>query len=98
MLLGGELSSNPYNSEAKTLLDEIKAYPDMPDTAATPRNVPPYLGLQLRKADLALEFFTMISTFGTPLDVTLQEIRIETFFPANEATEAWLKSGSGSHQ
>ena len=37
------------------------------------------------------ESFSMISTFGTPLDVTQQEIRIETFLPANEKTEQFLR-------
>jgi hypothetical protein len=31
--------------------------------------------------------FSTVTTLGTPLDVTLQEIRIECFFPANEDTE-----------
>jgi hypothetical protein len=30
--------------------------------------------------------FSTITTFGTPQDVTLQELRIECFFPADEAT------------
>jgi len=33
-----------------------------------------------------MDFFSTVTTLGTPLDVTLQEIRIECFFPASEAT------------
>ena len=32
------------------------------------------------------DFFSTVTTLGTPLDVTLQEIRIECFFPADEQT------------
>jgi len=38
--------------------------------------------VRLRRGDLVLEMFTTITTVGTPLDITLQELRIETLFPA----------------
>jgi hypothetical protein len=37
--------------------------------------------------DLELRLFSTIMTVGTPPEVTLQELRIETFFPADEASE-----------
>jgi hypothetical protein len=37
--------------------------------------------------DFELRLFTTIMTLGTPQDVTLQELRIETFFPADEGSE-----------
>ena len=46
--------------------------------------------LTLRRDDLVLELFTTITTVGTPLDITLQELRIETLFPANPASKAAL--------
>jgi hypothetical protein len=46
----------------------------------------------LKKGDIELQFFSMVSTFGTPLDVTLQEIRIETFFPADDKTESFVRA------
>jgi|TARA_B100000959_G_scaffold275450_1_gene328853 hypothetical protein len=52
----------------------------------------PILPLILKKDDLELQFFSMISTFRTPLDVTLQEIRIETFFPANNDTDVYVRN------
>ena len=39
-----------------------------------------------------LSFFTMMSTLGTPLDITLAELAIEMFFPADAATEESLRS------
>jgi hypothetical protein len=38
-----------------------------------------------------LRLFSTIMTLGTPQDVTLQELRIETFFPADTESEAALK-------
>jgi hypothetical protein len=36
---------------------------------------------------LTLRYFTTLTTLGTPHDITPQELRIESFFPADEATE-----------
>ena len=49
--------------------------------------MPPLVSMQLRKDDLSLTFFSMITTLGTPRDVTLQQLKIECFFPADAATE-----------
>jgi MmyB-like transcription regulator ligand binding domain len=38
------------------------------------------------KHDLRLNFFSTVTTLGTPQDITLQELRIECFFPADEQT------------
>ena len=32
----------------------------------------------------------MIATVGTPLDVALQNLRLELFFPADESTARWF--------
>ncbi|MCB1693309.1 MAG: helix-turn-helix transcriptional regulator [Pseudomonadales bacterium] len=85
-----ELAMNPYDFEARALLDEIRGYPDMPDANPVAGGGRSWLGLEIELGERRLEFFSMISTFGTPLDVTLQEIRIETFFPADTPTEKWL--------
>ena len=39
-----------------------------------------------------LSLFTTITTFGTPLDVTTAELAVESFFPADDLTEAWFRS------
>jgi transcriptional regulator with XRE-family HTH domain len=37
-----------------------------------------------------LDFFSVVSTIGTPVDVTAQELRVEAFFPSDDATRtAW---------
>jgi hypothetical protein len=70
------------------LLEEVLAYPGVPRRWRSPDLLAPfprpYLAVQFRKGGLARDFFSTVTTLGTPLDVTLQEIRIECFFPADE--------------
>ena len=47
--------------------------------------------LKLRVGDAVLSFISTITVFGTPLDVTLSELAIESFFPADEATRMALE-------
>jgi transcriptional regulator with XRE-family HTH domain len=60
----------------------------------------PVLAMHFRKGSTTLNLFTTIATLGTPRDVTLEELRIEAFFPADEATAAtmrdWAANGSPS--
>ncbi len=48
------------------------------------------LPLRLRTATGILSFITTITVFGTPVDVTLQELAVESFFPADDATREAL--------
>jgi transcriptional regulator with XRE-family HTH domain len=75
----------------RRLLEEILAYPGVPARWRTPdprAQSSPLMPLALRKGDVSARFFTTIATVGTPQDITLQELRVECFFPADEATEA----------
>lgn len=47
----------------------------------------PFLNLTLKKGSMKANFFTTITTLGTPLDLTTQELRIEQLFPADEETK-----------
>jgi hypothetical protein len=51
----------------------------------------PVLAMHFRKQETSLRLFTTIATLGTPRDVTLQELRVECFFPVDEETAAILK-------
>jgi hypothetical protein len=48
--------------------------------------------LRIRYQDRELAFFSMVATFGTPLDITVAELAIESFLPANEETRLFLHS------
>jgi hypothetical protein len=49
---------------------------------------PPLLTMRLEKDDLRLAFFSTLTTLATPRDVTLEQLRIECFYPADGETEA----------
>ncbi len=71
------------------LLEEVRAYPGVPSRWEQPvvgTPIQPLVSVQFRKGKLALDYFSTVTTLGTPCDVTLQEIRIECFFPADDAT------------
>jgi transcriptional regulator with XRE-family HTH domain len=51
----------------------------------------PVLAMHFRKGGTSLRLFTTIATLGTPQDVTLQELRIESFFPMDEETGRLLR-------
>lgn len=77
------------------MLDELRGYagPSRPPrTPVGPGAVDLLLPIHIKKDDLELRLFSTVMTLGTPQDVTLQELRIETFFPADEASERmWRK-------
>jgi transcriptional regulator with XRE-family HTH domain len=74
------------------LYDELRAYPcDQPEPEIElpgPGDV--VVPLRVRHADTELAFFSTVATFGTPLDVTVSELMIESFYPADDATASAL--------
>jgi transcriptional regulator with XRE-family HTH domain len=61
------------------------------NAAPTELAVTPVLAMHFRKGNTSLRLFTTIATLGTPQDITLQELRIECFFPMDEATAGTLR-------
>jgi MmyB-like transcription regulator ligand binding domain len=57
----------------------------------------PVLPMHFRKGNTKLRLFTTIATLGTPQDVTVQELRIESFFPMDDETREvfrkWARPG-----
>ena len=46
----------------------------------------------LFRSGLEARLFTTVTTLGTPTDITLQELRIESYFPADDASEALVRA------
>ena len=71
------------------LIDELLAYPDVVESNTTPADEPslPVIPLSFIKNGRALNYFSMVSTVGTPLTIAAQELRVECLFPMDEATE-----------
>ena len=84
-----EAANNPADETLKRFLDELLSYPGVPsrwrmlDVDGVP---PPFLTLNYKFKNTTLRLFSTLTTLGTPLDVALQELRIESLFPADEAT------------
>jgi len=65
-----------------------------PRCAAPGAGNTPALAVHLRRGEVSLRLFTTLTTVGTPIDVTAQELRIESYFPADDATERWLRDAA----
>ncbi|MEY2453187.1 MAG: hypothetical protein QOD92_2761 [Acidimicrobiaceae bacterium] len=77
------------------LFDELRGYPGVADDEAHAESedagalaVP----LRLRAGDRELVFLSTVTTFGTAVDITLAELSIEAFLPADDATAAALRA------
>lgn len=81
------------DSAGVALLEEIRSYASLsavPDTPSRPGDL--LLPIHVRRGDLDLRLFSTIMTLCRPLDITLQELRIETWFPADQSSErCWLQ-------
>jgi hypothetical protein len=80
------------------LLEELRQYP-APAGADTENPArPSAVAIPLRLASDAevLSFISTTTVFGTPVDVTLSELALESFFPADERTAAILRARAAS--
>lgn len=74
------------------LLDELAAYPAPADSPHDPAMEPAIVvPLQLQTPFGALSFIGTTTVFGQPMDVTVSELALETFFPADDATAQALR-------
>ena len=77
----------------QALTDELQGYavPAGEPAAPLPNDAQVYVPLQLRTAAGVLNFISTVTVFGTPTDITLSELALETFFPADEDTARALR-------
>jgi len=73
------------------LLAEIQRYPDLPEPAALP-GTDVLVPIHLARGELSLRFALLLTTLGSAVDVTAQELTVETYFPLDEATAEWLST------
>jgi hypothetical protein len=83
------------------LAREVLAYPNVIEhlARATDSEVadepPLLLPCRLSVGGVELSLFTMLTTFGTPRDITIDEIAVELFYPADDATATALRVAAG---
>ncbi|MFC3651074.1 helix-turn-helix domain-containing protein [Dyella humi] len=87
-----EAVGHTLDERTRELITSLLAYPDVDPTLRTigvlgPEPALPMVPLSFQKDGQVLRYFSMITTVGTPQTITTQELRIESMFPADEATE-----------
>lgn len=85
------------DTELRHLQDEIESYPGVSAVVAKTTDEPVVdllIPVHVRLGGVDLRFLSVVTTVGAPQDITLQELSIETFFPADEQTEAFVRQVS----
>ena len=92
-----ELRHLKGDQAALALLEELEQYvePALRRKPGAPASTAELLlPVHIRKEQLDVRIFSTIMTLGTPRDVTLQELRIETFFPADRDSERQIRGAA----
>jgi hypothetical protein len=89
-------------AETAALLRRLRGYQGVHEAVNGPPSEPataPVVPMHFRKGKTDLRLFTTIATLGIPQDITLQELRVECFFPMDEETagimRGWLAESCG---
>lgn len=83
------------DADTTALLSEVLSYPDVPTAwrQADPGTAfVPVLPVSFSKLGRTFNFFSTVTTLGTPQDVTVQEIRVESFFPVDRQTDGYARA------
>ncbi|WP_040691308.1 helix-turn-helix domain-containing protein [Nocardia vinacea] len=86
-----EVTGSP---ELIDLRDELREYPGGTVDLTLPEPDQAVVPLRLRHDDHELSFISITTVFGTPMNVTVAELAIESFFPADEETKKRLNAAS----
>jgi transcriptional regulator with XRE-family HTH domain len=82
----------------KELIMEMLSYPGVPARWREPELEAPHdliLPMELNLGGKIARMFSTVTTVATPHDVTLQELHVEVFYPADEETESVLATYAG---
>ena len=74
------------------LLRELREYPAPDDGHAEPDPMSVVVPFKMTSEAGELAFFSTVTVFGTPVDITLSELALEAFYPADPQTAATLRS------
>jgi transcriptional regulator with XRE-family HTH domain len=84
-----ESLQRPSDGPLAALLEELARYPDVPQSLRQPDLSLPSeatFTLRLKRGDLDLAFLTTLTVFSAPQNVTLEELKLESYFPLDDAT------------
>ena len=88
-----DVAGRPHDAAARAALDAALSYPTATSPALEAGDpLLPFLPVHLRRDGREVRFMTLLSSLGAPLDVTAQELFIETYYPVDDETKRWLSS------
>ena len=82
------------DEELKNLIAEVLSYPGVPARWREPDVEAPHeliVPMEIKMFGQVVRMFSTVTTVATPHDVTLQELNVEVFYPADAETESVLK-------
>ena len=93
-----EVARRPHDAEAQGFLDEIRAIQGVGDLLEHPGSGvnAPVLAIRFQIGEEVLNLFSLIATVGMSADATLDDLRIETLLPADDATRQWFDHRFGA--
>lgn len=86
-----QVAGNPARDDVRDLLERLESYDLPPEPDIRPPDVP-VLPMHFVLGDVELRLVSLITTFGAPQDVAAQELRLEAFLPADDATDRVLRA------
>lgn len=85
--------AHPADAELRALLEEVRAYPGVQDAARRASSSgAPVATLHLKRAGQELRLFALLTSIGTPLDVTAEGLTLESLFPVDDASDRWFRA------
>lgn len=84
-----EAAGGVVDAETQALVEELLGYPGVPKAWRSPDprvTLTPVLPVTFVVDGITFNYFSAVTVLGTALDITLQELRIESFFPCDQAT------------
>ncbi len=95
------IGANSADQNVLELVSEVDAYPNLESLRSSSepvRDSEPLLLVpwQLTFGDDRISLFTTLTTFGTPRDITLEELAVELFYPADEETASLLNNANAT--
>jgi transcriptional regulator with XRE-family HTH domain len=89
-----EVAEDPSNEFLSRLLEEVtemSGLKDISDMTTFGTTLAPVFPMEMTSSGITLKTFSMISSFGTAQDVTAAELKVETFFPADDFTKVFFE-------
>jgi transcriptional regulator with XRE-family HTH domain len=80
------------DGELAALYEELRGYPSPPVASVAPEHSAVVVPLRIRSDSGELSFFSIVASIGTPMDITVSELVVESFFPADQHTASVLQA------